>query len=239
VKRKTAINQCVTGLVLALISIGANADLFERGFNAEFAVHYNDMYLGTTQRVLRPDEDDTWHYNATTEPKGFVSLFISDVVHERSLLKKVGYEIRPLRYVYDQTGGKREEHYQIDFDWHDHLIKTTGSDENRPLKKNSQDLMTFQLQLMQDLQRKKKDIRYHIVDDKHIRLYTLSAPQKVRIDTPVGKLTTLRLIAQSKETKYHFKLWCAEALHYLPVKVQKVEEDGDVTELVLRKFKPL
>lgn len=218
---------------------GIAAEFYQGGFAAEYEVRRNGIYLGITQRTLKPDEGKRWIYTSHTKPEGMVSLFVADEVRERSLIEKTDHQIRPLEYEYHQTGGKKEKHHRIRFDWNDHVIQVNGTNKTLPLADNTQDLMTFQLQLMLDLQQDKQDISYTIADRKRIREYELNKAEPARIDTPLGKLSTLRLVSKKTNTENQYKLWCAEALHYLPVKVQKVENDGDVIELVIRSFKPL
>ena len=236
-RRKNSITWLIGALLLC--SGVARADFYQAGFDAEYEVYRNGIYLGVTHRTLKPAEGNRWIYTSVTEPKGVVSLFVSDTVKERSLFAKTDHEIRPLEYEYHQSGGKKQKHYRIAFDWNDHSLQVNGKDKQGGLAENTQDLMTFQLQLMLDLQQAKKNIHYTIADRKEIREYELGKAEPAGIETPLGKLSTLKLVSKKTQTDNQYKLWCAKALHYLPVKVQKVENDGDVIELVIRRFKPL
>lgn len=227
------------GGALLLWSAGAGAAFYAGGFSAAYEVYRNGIYLGTTHRTLKPGQDTRWVYTSVTEPKGVVSLFVSDTVKERSEFRKTDHRIRPLAYEYHQTGGEKEKHYRMEFDWDTDTLEIGNKDKTMALAANTQDLMTFQLQLMLDLQQGKRDLRYTIADRKEVREYELGAAQPVETHTPLGKFATLRVVSKKTESGNQYKLWCAESLHYLPVKVQKVENDGDTIELVIAGFKPL
>jgi hypothetical protein len=54
------------------------------------------------------------------------------------------------------------------------------------------------------------------------------------LDTPLGRIRTLVLVAQvvGKDTRY--ELWCAPDFDFLPIKLRQLKEDDETIELVIR-----
>ena len=95
-------------------------------------------------------------------------------------------------------------------------------------------MLSFQLQLMRELQRNKQEMTFNIADKKQIEQYQLNQTATETIETPMRSFSTVALTSNIVRKKNQFHIWAAPALQYLPVKIQKTEDDGDVTTLSLK-----
>jgi hypothetical protein len=210
------------------------AGLLESGFVATYEVSHNDFYLGDSVRRLTRKDAQTWVYHSKTQPKGIASAFVSDIIDETSAIKINAGELYPLIYKYHQHGGKEESKFSLQFNWKNHLLTNSDNNKTYPLKANAQDLLSFQLQLMRDLTSGKTSMAYMIADKHHFETYQLKAKNKDQVETPMKEFTAIKLVSNKIRDTMQFIIWCAPELGYLPVKVMKIEEDGDRSVLTLK-----
>jgi hypothetical protein len=223
---------------LCLPPILANADLLNHGFSVTYDVSRNGIYLGDTVRSLKQLPDGNWQYTGTTTAKGLAGLFFHDIVVETSILKQKGNNIIPLSYTYDQSGGKDKEHYQIDFLWDQHKIHNSRGNKDFKIEGNAYDVQTFLLQIMRDLQHHQNTMTYFIASRSDASSYVLTQNGNTKIDTPYKPLETIELTSNKLKDNDQYRIWCAATLEYLPVRIQKIDSDGNKVELLIKDFKP-
>lgn len=231
-----SIQLCLTLLAGLALPVIVQADILSRNFTLTYEVKYNGTYLGDSVRTFRKTDEGTWVYSATTRAEGFISLFIKDVVHESSRLTQQGKTIIPLRYEYSQTGGKKEQHYRISFDWEQGIIHNSYEDKKFKLENNAQDLLSFQLQIMRDLQNRANTITYYITSRRKAASYVLTHNGSKKVKTPMKTFEAVELASNKLKDHDQYLVWCAVSLEYLPVRIVKLEQDGDRYEFVIKKL---
>lgn len=238
----TRIQTHLSQMLASLLLIGAclplaNAQLLRKGFETTYEVYHNGMYLGDSVRKLSPQKQGPWEYRSITQAKGFASLFIKDRVEERSLLSISPTTIKPLSYTYDQTGGKRTQHIRLDYNWDKNTLSNSFLNKELELVPGTQDLLSFLLQIMLELQTNKEIIELYVADKKRVDAYQLKVIGNETIETPYKSLPTIVLLSNKIKGKMQFKIWCAPSLQYLPVRIQKIDNDGDEDTFSLKEFK--
>ncbi len=222
-------------LLLGVIN-ASHADLLQSGFKVEYDVEYNGFSLGVSKRSLSFAPPQTAIYKSTTTPEGFASLLISETATETSNILISRNKIKPSLYrLVKNKKGKIEQH-QIDFNWQTGQLKNSYLKTTELLKDNTQDLLSFQLNIMLDLQRHKTSMQYRIATKKHTRDYNLNVIKKETIDTGLGEFEVIKLQSELTEGKSRFTFWAAPALEYLPIKIEKINDKGDVFSFTIRAF---
>lgn len=229
--------KCVLLLGLLWPMLPVKADMLSHGFSITYEVYRNGIYLGDTVRQFKQLADGNWQYTATTTAGGLAALFFSDTVHETSTLKQKGNSIIPLTYVYDQTGGKDVEHFQIDFLWDQHKIHNGHNNKDYKIEGNAQDVQTFLLQIMRDLQQHQNTVTYFIASRGNTASYVLTQNGSHKIDTPYKALETIELSSNKLKDNDQYRVWCAVALEFMPVRVLKIDSDGNKIEFVIKDLK--
>ncbi|VAW95917.1 hypothetical protein MNBD_GAMMA21-1584 [hydrothermal vent metagenome] len=225
------------GFVFGIVSLTtslSHAGLLSSGFTATYEVTHKSIYLGDAVQRFKKMPNGNWEYRSDIKAKGIVSLFIKDTVYEVSEIKKTSDGYRPLSYRYHQHGGKKEKTHNLIFDWTKGQIDNDYTNKQYPLKAGTHDLLSFQIQLMFDLQNNKKSVAYIIADKKRVETYTLKVVKKVSIETPFKTLDALEMISNKIRDKMQFTIWSSPELNYFPVRIVKVDDDGDTTELILK-----
>ncbi len=209
-------------------------------FSANYLVKLNGLQAGELKRTLVTNEDGSRLFSSESQAKGVFSLFKPDLVTETSVWQNQDNAIRPIKYVYQRTGGKKEKFMQLDFDWQKNILHI--DDKQHPwslaLKQNTLDKLVYQLSLMADLAENKSQFSYHIADGGKLKTYDIQIKGHEVITTPLGKIDTIKLSRHRDEPKgRETVLWCAPALNYLPVMLEHSEKGGTVFTAVLRQLK--
>jgi len=225
-------------LLFLLISITSTsyANLLQSGFTVEYDVNYNGMELGVSKRSLLFVSDQKAIYKAETVPEGFASLIIQETIKEISNILITRGNVTPSQYIMTKNKRGKIEDVTIDFNWKEKTITNSYSKKIQPLKENTHDLLSLQLNIMQDLQRNKKSMLYQVATKKHNRSYNLNVEKEELLETPMGEYKTVKLVASSPEGKSQFIFWCAKSFEFLPIKIQKINDRGDKVSFILRSF---
>ncbi len=206
-------------------------------FPVSYTVSHNGFHLGVAQRTLRRTGPDTLEFESVAKPTGLAALFISDHVIEHSEITLIDHQLHPLRYSYRKTGGKHERHYNLQFDWQQKVITSSYRHTTTALPCNVQDLLSFQLALMLDLQQGKHTFTYAIADKKQVREYHFQVSGGKQLDTAIGRIQTVRLIHANQDGEGRFVFWLAKQHNYLPVLIQHYDQDGNMTTMALHSLR--
>ena len=206
-------------------------------FAANYSIHLNGIEAGELKRSLVTNNDGTRLFKSKTQAKGLFALLKPEVIIETSLWSGSEKLIKPLEYRYTRTGGRKNKHVALDFNW------TTGQlyidDAKRPwsleLENKTLDKLVYQLALMSDLEEKKVTFNYRIADGGKIKHYLITKMNQEVISTPMGKIEAIQLTRERSRPKDRkTTLWCAPALNYIPVMLEHIEKDGTIFTAKLR-----
>jgi hypothetical protein len=209
-------------------------------FSANYKVRLNSLSAGELKRVLTTNDDGSRTFNSKSQAKGVFAFFKPDLVEETSIWMKEGNEVRPQSYLYQRTGGKKDKYLSLNFDWQNQQINIDNKKQTWSLdaKPNALDKLSYQLALMLDLEQKKKAFSYQIADGSKFKTYDIIILGTEIISTPLGKIEAIKLKRKrSSEKQRQTTLWCAPALHYLPVRIEHIEKDGTNFTAELRRLK--
>ena len=231
--------RCFYYIFLFLIPAVSSAGLLENGFQADYTLSKNDFTVGVAEYRLYPQPTGMLIYESTAKPEGLAAVFIHDRIVERSHIIQLQNGLRPQKYEYQQKGGKEDSSYALKFDWLQHKLVNTHINKTLKLPPDTQDMLSFQLQLMKTLQAGKKKLSFHLAEQNKINAYQLEFKQKLKLETALGEMNVV--LMEHRHPKDHdvFRFWCAPSLEYLPVRIEHIEEDGDRVLFQIRRFASL
>jgi len=209
-------------------------------FSANYLVMLNGIQAGDLKQRLSTNVDGSRTFSSATQAQGIFAFFKPDLVEESSTWLMVNNKIQPQHYLYQRSGGKKDKYLKLDFDWQSQQLSI--DDQNHPwqlaLEPYTLDKLVYQLALMKDLSKDKKQYHYRIADGGKIKTYTIDFMDEEMVSTPLGKIKTIKLKRLRDETsKRQTILWCAPTLNFLPVKLEHTEKDGTVFTASLRRLK--
>jgi len=220
--------------ILSIASTTGHAGILKSGFTITYEVTHNNIYLGDAVRSFKLQNNGNWLYRSDTKGKGVIRMLVKDTINETSTIQQHAHTYQPLSYRYHQHGGKKEKKFNIVFDWKNGDISNDFTKKSYPLKTGTHDLLSFQIQLMRDLQDDKQSVTYIIADKKRVDSYSLKVVNKTKLKTPYKTLDTIKLVSNKIRNKTQFFIWCAPELNHLPVRVLKIDTDGKTTEFNLK-----
>lgn len=226
-------------VLLAAGLFTARAPLAADSIPVPFKASYSLSFMGTQFALMKRSfsrlPDGEYSYLSETNTTGLASLLYKDKVVEQSTWRLDKGKIKPVQYLYDRSGGKKTRKVTVEFNWTSGMISTSvnGDAWHMPVRPNILDKLSYQLAIMHDLLEGRKNIDYTIADGGKIKTYHFKLLGEERLDTPLGKFKTLKLERHKPNTLDRTTLWCAQALNYLPVKVENIEKNGRKTTAMI------
>jgi hypothetical protein len=128
------------------------------------------------------------------------------------------------------------------FDWPANKVTFSASQNNYALLPGAQDKATVPLQLSAiargDQSQLTGDIDMFVGEDRWGSVYTFNVVGPEEIDTPLGRLQTVRVARPPKQGSYKTRLdiWLSPAHGWLPVQIRSSEANGAVTTQTVNKI---
>ncbi len=214
----------VTWLSLALMAapaIGADDGL------APFAAHYQadwkTINVGTSDLELKQDtEPGRYLYTWTITAHGIFRMVYRDDLIQKSWFDINADHVRPMKYrAVDGSSS-----VDLDFDWDGGRVR--GTSETKPvdlkLKEGTQDVMSIQIEVMQDLKRGNLPKIFQIIDKDQTKefIYTQEGPARIR--TALGPLDTLVVSSPRAGNNRLLRMWFAPSLGFIPVQAERTRD---------------
>jgi Protein of unknown function (DUF3108) len=200
-------------------------------FAAHYTADWKTINVGTSDIELTTDGSPGHYlYTWTVTARGIFRLVYSNDVIQKSWMSVVGNHVRPEKYRAEQG----QSTVNIDFDWDGGHAR--GTNETKPvdlkLREGTQDVMSIQIEVMQDLRNGNLPKTFNILDKDEIKefLYTQEGPTRIR--TALGELDTVVVASQREGGNRILRMWFAPSLGYVPVQAERTR-DGKL-EFALR-----
>lgn len=178
---------------------------------------------GQAQYSLVKNANNIWEFNTTA------AIAIAER-SETSTFKLVKDVIKPLSYEFNQVTFSKSKKITLSFDWDKNFAKGFVKDEEVffSLKYKMLDQLSSQIALQQDVANGKKDMSYPVIDDDVIDTFKFNVVGDEVIDTPVGKLNTVKVerIREGKKSKRKTFLWFAKDWNYTVIRLYQLEKNG-------------
>lgn len=140
--------------------------------------------------------------------------------------------LQPSFYEFTQSGIKPKQ-VILNFNWKKMFAKGHFKDKKHDddmffdLKYKMLDPLSTQLALQMDVASGKKQMSYRVIEDDEIDTYQFKVVGNEEIDTPVGKLATIKVErVRSSNSKRQSYIWFAKDWNYTVVKLYHLEKNG-------------
>lgn len=223
----------VVGLAVTHATLAGDA--IPTPFEASYSLRVMGTKFASMKRSFSRLPSGEYFYLSETNTTGLASLLYKDTIVEQSTWLLDNGKIKPVQYSYDRSGGKKIRKVTIEFDWVSGMISTSvnGAAWHMPVRENIMDKLLYQLAIMHDLVQGRKNIDYVIADGGKIKTYHFEFLGEEQLDTALGVFKTLKLERHKPNSRDKTTLWCAQALNYLPVKVENIEKNGRKTTAII------
>lgn len=230
------INLPVLLLLFSFIGFAKAEDHTPTLFEADYSIRVKGAQIAKMTRRFSRHENGAYQYYSETRTTGLMSLFRKDHIIENSEWQLQAQKLVPMDYYYDHSGGKKDRKVKITFDWENNRITNSidGSSWKMPTAPNVMDKLLYQLAIMYDLQAGKTSLQYTVADGGKTKIYNFEILGEETVNTPLGKLLTVKLERHKPNSRRKSTLWCAKDLGYLPIKVENIETDGKITVALIK-----
>jgi hypothetical protein len=188
-------------------------------FQATYLIKYDGIKVGTSTLSLQSSPNS--HYLLTVHNQPSLPLIKGDVTETSEGIWKEGTLPIPENYNYSYHYFTKQKHIDLQFNWpmQNLTIKINNKPWQLSIFPGTQDKLSYQLALRQDLLIGKKILSYQIADGGLIKTYQFQVVGNETITTPLGTFDTLKLIRLPIPGKEDVTLWLAKQLHYQVIRV--------------------
>ena len=221
-------------LTLAVAGIAhAAVPVLPPDFNATYTFERAGFTIAASTVTLVRNGDEAV-YSSIAKPAGVLTLIRNDEITERSTLRIVDGRLSLKEYLYTHTGTKKPRDVRIAVK--DGVVRGqwNGQPIEAPAPGGTLDRFSLQLGLMRDLARGGEAFAYTTVENRKVKTFRFVATGRETLKLPTGSVEAIRIERLPDEPgDAQMTSWFAPSLHYLPVKMERVEEGGGRTTLVL------
>ncbi len=223
-------------LAFALLVISSQSLAEPTLFKAIYKADYKGLPISAKGiRELSRAEDGTFTLSSIA-----TSLFAS--ITETSQFKLDENKLIPLEYQYHRSGIGKKRDATLTFDWESNTV--LNNVQQKPWKMDVPlgvlDKLLYQYQLREDLFTAYKtgadwpDLEYVVADGGRLKTYNFEVIGEEMIDTPVGKIKTIKATRVRDDRNRTSTFWLAPDYEFLLVRFQQIESDGGGFELLLK-----
>ena len=187
---------------------------------------------GEAVRELQKLKNGQWLYRFDVDS-------IAADIKESTTFSWQDNQITPQNYKYELSpflASKRKR--KVTFNWQQKTVRSSYKDKNWTLEaipQNSQDRLSYQLQMLIDVNSGKQNMIYPIVHKGKIKNSHFRVLREEPLQTTLGLLDSVlveKVRAEGKKRKTH--LWFAKDHAFLLLKMYQIEKDGDEYEINIK-----
>jgi hypothetical protein len=222
-------------VLLAFSAAARSGDGIPPDFHAEYSLFNRGVKFASNRRDFRRLDDGTFRYRTETRAAGLFRLIRRGHVVEETIWLIADDRLRPLHYRYEHVDGNAARNVAVSFDWQSRTITNTvdGHSWEMPAEPEVLDKLLYQLAIMRDLSSGNSPLEYVIADGGRAKTYRFEILGEGTVATVFGDLHAIQLVRHRPDRRRITTFWCAPELHFLPVRVENIEDDGRRTVAVL------
>ncbi len=202
---------------------------FPKHLQLTFSVYKDSGGLMTGEIHQQFDvRGDRYNLESMRQSAGLASLHNSDRIIQNSRGKIIETGLQPDIFEEQLITRKNRHSVRVTFDRSaGKLLYSNGGATALP--ENAQDALSFLYQLAK-LPMGVESFPLPVSDGEQLHQYRIEIGTKEDLDTPMGKLRTLRLRQMHNEGEAYFEIWLGLEYRLLPVKFRRIDGSGTVTE---------
>ena len=197
-------------------------------FEARYKLEQHSLRIGTATLAFHTDEQGDYLYEFFSTPSRWIGWFVNNRLQESSRGKFTASGIRPQQYHYERSGGNQRI-ARLSFDWQSMRVENdvAGSHWEMDILPGTHDKLATQLGMMIALGEGKDDVTFTVADGGTLKEYRYRVIDTEVLDLPAGTFRTVKVTKLRKDIDQETIIWFAPALHYLPVRIWRRDNDDD------------
>ncbi len=174
-------------------------------------------------------------YILSSSAKSFLATIV-----EHTIFLFEEQQLTPLEYRYKRTGIGKNRKSTLTFDWQTHMVGDAANAWEMEISSGVLDKLLYQFKMRQDLQTAAKmdqpwpEMVYQIADGGRLKTYIFKVTGEEDIETPVGKIRTVKTIRIRKNGGRTTTFWLAPDYEFMLIRLRQIEKNGKGFELLLK-----
>jgi hypothetical protein len=211
------------GLLLAWGASAAGKPGELREFDASYAAVFRGINAGTSQLKLEKLPDNRWRYTSTSIAQGVFRVALNGPTTQRSLFVLHEGQVRPHEFISEISTRTGDRDQAMKFDWDTGRVTGTaeGKPVDLPLEPGVLDALSVQIAMMLKLINGETPERFRMIDKTKIKDYLYTHEGEETLATTQGPQHTVIFRSARAGSTRGTWFWCAPALGYVPVKVER------------------
>lgn len=202
-------------------------------FEAQYKATYNGSeFEDMVSRKLERLPDGTYRHS-------YIADHLLYFLHEESILEMKGCHAQPLRYSSKRGNVFRKREKTVAFDWKQQVARYNDEGKKGEFKlvADTVDPMSVYLRIACQVTGELGVLTYPETDDDHIESREYRMLGRETIDTPSGKIETVRIEKVHKNKKRQTYLWLMVSNPVVVVRARQTDTDGSQYSLDLTTWK--
>lgn len=214
-----AVSFCILTASSSLYAAGTKLIPYETSYSASLS---GAPISGNAKRSLIQNKDGSW----TLSFRADMLIYSFD---EESRFRFNSGKIQPESYSLEKGSFGRKRTSAVQFDWGSKFANSERDKKSWkiPLVTNDLDKISYQQQLQYDVSAGLKNFSYAVIDKDERDTYTFQVDGQEILETPIGKLDTVRLKMIRDNNKRQTWIWLAKDWGDLLVKLKQTEKGKD------------
>jgi hypothetical protein len=214
-----------------------SAGYIEADFELKRSVN-GDTVAGTVGEAhisYKADTNGRYSIKSVARAKGFASLFVSGQLRQESEGRVTDKGLQPERFLY-QYGDDEAKAQRAKFDWAggELYMESAKGKTSARLVPGTQDMLSFMYQFM--FTPPLEEMSLSVTNGKRLRTYDYSFEGEEQLSTKMGNFRTIHIAKSSADGKDKTEVWLAMDYQYIPVKIRKTEDSGNVIEQIVTRL---
>ncbi len=174
-------------------------------------------------------------YTLLSTAKSFLAT-----VTERTTFLVEGQNLTPLEYRYKRSGIGKNRKVTLNFDWQSQTVQDPLNASEMDIPPGVLDKLLYQFKMRRDLQNAASmdqpwpEMSYQIADGGRLKTYLFKVTGEEEIDTPIGKINTIKAVRIRKKAGRSTTFWLAPNYEFMLIRLKQVEKNNKGFELLLK-----
>lgn len=233
--KNSTLNHVIRTLSLLLLGLSVVHSSFAEPtpFRAVYKANYKGLPVSAVGiRELKLLESG--EYLLSSSAKSFLVT-----VTEQSLFRFEEAQLVPLEYQYKRSGIGKNRKILLTFDWSAGKVADAADGWEIDITDGILDKLLYQFKMRGDLEEAAlkneswPDMSYQIADSGRLKTYDFKVTDEEEIQTPVGKIKTVKVIRVRRSDDRNTTFWLAPAYEFMLIRLQQTGKKGRGFELHL------
>ena len=201
-----------------------------QSYSASYKLSTRNIKIGLIEQKFSLEQNGDYQFLSTLSTAGVGKLVSSLSRTQVSAGNFIDGQLVPNSY--SLRAQRDERSYELAD------LGTSNNGVRSSLKQTLFDELSYQAQLRADLLNEINNYEYHVQKKHKQKLYTFRHEKTELVATKLGKFICKKMVRVTKSSGKAVKIWLAENLNYIPVKIELLSKHKKTTAILIKFSQP-